>query len=493
MAKTLPQKLFTHGGAYVLVRVLDSATGFVLVPIYAAYLGEGGYGTMSLILTSATFLTTILLQGQIVAWMRLRYDVQEERRKSLETTIFWYAHLSLAVGVSLFALFGEPFARWLVPGVEFPLICLGLAAIALTAPSMFCNRTLQEAQRPRAFFFLNLSTTVLRTAFIVVLVAGFKLDVLGVLLSHLCSGVILFFGALYYLRPSWPWNGRRDLLAESLRFGLPVVGHSLSTQVNAFADRLIVNHFIGAAATGNYSMGYKLASLLGMAGTALNQAFSPLLNRGLTDADSLDPENARKITDSIRRAALLQVALIGIMALGITAPARELIWLMTHGRFEQAWQVIPLVTAGTLIVSTYQPFACSLIYHKRTRQLPLVSTTGAVVNLGLNWVLIPRIGIMGAALATLISAVVFLSLVWWFTRDVFQPLVGSRWLVLLAATLTALAGLACADWTIPSLWWRGPIKLAIGGAGVLIILWLSGARLRDLRALFKRRKGVAAN
>lgn len=162
------------------------------------------------------------------------------------------------------------------------------------------------------------------------------------------------------------------------------------------ADRLVLQAYVPLSIVGIYSLGYTLGStVFDLIASSVNSAILPFFYRTATETS----EQASKRT--FARIAAWDAALLAFLGLGTVLFAREFILIVATERYAAAEPVVPLVVWASIFQSLAHVPTRAIYLVKKTGYLPLVSIVPAVLNVALNFVLIPRYGMMGAAVSTL--------------------------------------------------------------------------------------------
>jgi O-antigen/teichoic acid export membrane protein len=206
------------------------------------------------------------------------------------------------------------------------------------------------------------------------------------------------------------WRGRerprprlahfsRPLYRELIAFGVPMmIGYELSGIVLAVGDRYVIGGMIGEAPLGLYAAAYNLCQYVQAVFIAsVGQAIMPIYMR-MWDEKGV-AETSTFITRSLRTYVLLGAPVIA----GLAAVGPELLPSLASEKYAHAALVLPWVIAGMVVDGTNSMVGAGLFIHRKTRTIMTIVLSCAVLNIGLNLVLVPRIGIIGAAIATLIS------------------------------------------------------------------------------------------
>jgi len=177
----------------------------------------------------------------------------------------------------------------------------------------------------------------------------------------------------------------------------------------------LVQLYLGSISLGLYTAGYNLATYVTeMIMYPINYAMIPiymnlLVNRG--------EEKTREFFEKTFRYFLL---IMFPIVFGFIAVGEDLIRILATSKYLEAYPILPYVVIGQSI------YACSLILNnglfikKKTYIVTFVIFAASLVNIGLNAVLIPRFGIVGAAQATLISNTFYTVVITYFAFKEFK-------------------------------------------------------------------------
>jgi O-antigen/teichoic acid export membrane protein len=201
-------------------------------------------------------------------------------------------------------------------------------------------------------------------------------------------------------------------LKKALAFSLPLVPHGLASWGLTLSDRAILQLYVTLSALGLYSLGYQLGSIMIMISGAISNAWVPFFFRRIAgEGDAAKPALARLVT--------YYVLTVCAVAVGLCIFARDAVMLLTHESFHPAYSVVPVVAIGYLWNSLYVIPANFLFVKSRTAWLPVATVTAGMVNIGLNFALVPRFGIMAAAWASFAAFLALFVFTWVIARRFF--------------------------------------------------------------------------
>lgn len=477
--RELGKQLAIYGAGDVAV----SAVNLLLLPIYVAYLSQRDYGVLGLLGAVEVIAKICFRWGLDGSFMRFFYEDDDERaRQRLASTIFFFL-----VGVNGILLAATLTASpWLARAVfndstsalPLRLVLLNTFAISFT---FFPFHVLRMERRSAEFSLLailrSVATVVLRLA----LVVGAGLGVMGVVIADVVVTAALIAVLLRRFAPLVRPTFSASVMRQSLAFGLPRVPHAAAQQVIAVADKFILATFRPIAEVGMYSMGVSFGLTQKLFLSAFEYAWAPFYYAAARE---------RGAAALFATVTTYGVAALGLLTAGLSAIARDLLDLMTRGRFVDAAPVVGWTAVGVFLQGIYLLTSIGLNITKRTGYYPASTIAAAAANVGLNYALIPGYGMMGAAWANAAAYAVQAGLAFSFSQRVYPVRYeyGRLARAVAASGIAFLAGAAVPRLpALAGLLVRGAIVVAVFAG----LLRFSGFFKRDeLRGLARLRSGL---
>jgi O-antigen/teichoic acid export membrane protein len=477
---------------YTLGSVIPRVGIFLLLPVYTLGMGPGEFGIFSLMLSLAGLLTIFFRLGLDGSLLRFHFDVGPDRVAALYwTTAALTAVAGIGLGLAGVVLVGPVFGAAFA-GISFnPYGLLAIAIGALTAFQYVPTSYFRATEQPERVFWLGLVSFAAGAVVTLWLVLGLHLGAAGGLIGQLVVGaaIVAVAGAvLLRLRPAAfdPAIARRDLA-----FGLPLVPHSIAGWVLNLSDRWLIGLFIGLSAAaaqvavGIYSLGYQIAQLVSLIGVALNTAWMPFFYEHGERPEG--PAILREMSSLSVGALAIVTVMAGVLAPEVIAVLAPASWGPDRGL---AAIVVPLVGFAALIQGLYFMVSSPIFLHRRTTGLPLLTISAGAVNVGLNVLLIPRFGIIGAAWSTIAGYLTMLVLSLWYAGRTYE--VRIDWPRMAVLFAVAAAAMSVAHVVQPAgLVASGLVHLAIGGSFAVLVVALLRGPWRAARILI-RTAGLAA-
>jgi O-antigen/teichoic acid export membrane protein len=453
--------------------VFTNVVNLLLVPLYTKYLTPVDYGNIALLILFSTFAKIVFRLGLDAGFFRIHYELKTEgERRALAGTVSLFAAGLGALLLAAVAAGARPLSAWLFGSTPVPTSWVVLVAADVAAGTLaFVPLALLRIQdRPALFSTFSATRHTVNILLKVVLVtAGW--GVAGILWSDLAATVVFSLALLPILLRGAAPAFSLPLLGEALRFGVPKVPHGLLLQVQNLADRKILDVLVrDRGEVGLYQMGYNFGQGVKFATSAFEPAWGPFVYAQLGRPDA---------PKTLARVATHVFAFFAGAALAVAVLGGDLLTLLTprNPAFRAAAPVIPVVALAYLLHGVFLLTSIGIGIEKKARYYPMVTGAAAAANVAANFALIPRLGMMGAAWATVLSYAVMAGLGFAISRRLFPiPFEGARWL----SAAAIAGGLYAASTLVPA---AGAARIALEVALVAaypLILAATGFRRREI-------------
>ena len=340
------------------------------------------------------------------------------KRRDVFSTGIW---VSLA-GFGIFLIFWPAMKKIGMISDYTALIYLYVLAAALQGVSAQFVRAMGLV---RLFAFngiLNtLSTVVFNVLFLVVMKWGMYGYVLSVILSNVASMIFLWIAARLYRYMRW-WKGiDRDTVREMIIYSLPLIPATIMWSITNVSDRFFVTHYLGEAQNGIYSVAYKLPTIISVISAIFTQAWQ------LSAIGERESDDREQFYSNIFKS---YQTIVFLAAGGILLLIKPLMHLLVSDSFFEAWQYTPLLVVSVVFSCFSSYFASFYMASKKNIMAMVTIFLGALLNVVLNYYLIPIYGLNGAAGATAASYIFIFVIRAIDTRRLFCIDLGLRKLLL---------------------------------------------------------------
>lgn len=412
------KKFIKDIGIFGITQIAGTISGFITLPIITKLLGVKSYGIWSQMSVTITLISIVALLG--LPYTLIRFLAGENDKRKIQDGVWSVATIvfccSLIIAL-LLIIFADPIAKFF--NCEKILIYL-LAFIALFdyLSQVFYNaiRAFQKIGVFSSFFtFQELGETALIIIFIY---SGFGLT--GTIAAVLITRFIICLGTGIYIISKIGLSTPRFLrIKEYLSFGLPGVPDAISHWIIQSSDRYIIGFFLGTLFVGYYSPAYVIGFFV------INLLVSPF---GFMLPAILSKYYDENKTDEVKtylRYSLKYFLLFAIPAVfGLSVLSKQLLSIITTPEIaNNAHLIMPLVAISMIPMGINAIVVQIISITKKTKAGAVITIIAALLNLGLNFILIPKFGIMGAALTTFIAYAFICTATWVYASKffVFNP------------------------------------------------------------------------
>ena len=386
------KKLVKNMGFLTIGNFASKMLNYLLVPLYTNVLSTEQYGIADLITTTIALLVPLFSIQISEAVMRFLLDKEDTERVMGSALRVLEIGLVLATICSPILLFFNSISKYYLL-----FMFLLYSDIIYTFVSQFIKGI------EKVFIYSMagvINTFVVAIANIILLVFckwGIEGYLLSFVLGYFVAIVYMIATSRKYIKKGWSKSVDKTLIKKMIFYSIPLIPNAMCWWINCSSDKYFVNIFCGAAAVGIYAVAYKVPSLLS---TVMSIFFGAWQISAVEDFGS---ETSRSFFSDIYRKTLLMNVFASSVLIGVSKYLGKILFA---DDFFVAWKYTILLVIAYFF-STMASFLGSIYTcGKQTKMLFVTSVISAGVNFVLNLILIPFVGLFGAALATIICYMV---------------------------------------------------------------------------------------
>jgi O-antigen/teichoic acid export membrane protein len=486
------RNLLRESSHYLGGQVAGMAISFISFPILTRVLSVADYGMLSLTLQIAAMaivLSKLGLQNSIQRFYQEYIGaLGASSRRHFYSTLLFGAAMSAAAVAILFVVGLDVLPNSWVPSAFRKVLLFGSGLVFIRAVHPIVMNFLRAERKTKAFNVVDVLTKATSIGFVCVLLFAWSRSVKSALIGTVAIESVALAALIVFVLPRGVVSLNafdRHLFWAAITFGLPMVGYEFAGVILDSGDRILVNHYLGFQAVGYYSAGYNMATyLLNLLTYPVNLAIFPIYMK--LWADKGPAETSAFLSNALDH--FIMVALCFLAAVAVTA--RDAVIVLGSRKLQEAYPLLPVLFLGLLLYSLHIFFNPGLIIYKRTYTLTKIIAGAALLNVVLNVLLIPRVGLQGAAIATLISYGVFLAFIVRESSTVLPLQVNLRaCLRYLGAAATSVLLVSRFQHSLE--WFDLIVKGSLSVFVYAAVLWLIDPRLRMQVGSFLRRTASA--
>ena len=410
------KKLFKDMVEYIPSKIIPAIISIITLPIVTRLFPPADYGNYVLVIASV-FVLSAIADWVNISVMRF-YPVYEKEGKIAEFTNLALKLTFLSIlAISVISLSILILLRDHISGNVYRLTGIAIFVFILTSLFSVLLNFLRIKRQIKWYssFFAWRSITAL--AFGVLLVIFFRLGVEGLLWGTIISVgfalPLLWKIAVGKLRIRDKSISLKPTI-EMAKFSFPLVIGNLAAWILSLSDRYILELFRGSHEVGIYSISYSISQYTIMTLTSLFLlSFNPL------SIITWEKEGGKTTKKFIAQGTRYFVLLCIPAVIGISVLQNPILSVLSTPDYYEGAKIIPLVALGVFFLGLVQIFDTGLCLQKKTYINMFCVTLSSILNLGLNFLLVPKYGYIAAAFTTLISYAFLLCLMIIVSRRFF--------------------------------------------------------------------------
>ena len=431
--------------SYAVCSILQNCLLFITLPLFTRLLSTEQYGQFTIYSSwssiLAIFVTLNLAYGSFSAAMIKFENRRDEYITSVQVICFLLAGVFFLIYFPFRSLWNRLF--------ELPtlLVCIMIVEILFTnATNMWMGKNRFEFKYKKVIV-LSLLTSIISPIFTYMLVVNAEdrgyARIIGSAFFNILVGFVIFVVSTkrskkFYNKEFWKY---------ALGFNVPLLVYYLSQAIFNQSDRIMISHMTGTDNAAMYGVAYNLAMVLTFILNAINGSYIPWMYGKIKDGNGEENKSV----------SIVLVLLMSLMILCVIWYAPEIITIMAGKQYTAAIYVVAPVAMSLLLLFYSQLFINVEFYYAEKKMLVLASIGAAVLNIILNYVLIPVFGFVAAGYTTLISYIVFAISNYYAMRKVLSKrnlsdnMYDYKWLILIFVTFMVIGflGVALYSWIIP--------------------------------------------
>jgi len=399
----LKSGLLKRTAIYTFSSSFGALVSFLLLPVFTRYLSQYDYGIIATFTAVTACLTGIIGMGSNTLLSKNYFGLGLKGRKIYIANILELIIINSLFILCIFLIFGNFFSNLIKISITLLLLSVMVSSGSMIYAILLTLQQLKKQAIKYAIISNSRALIEIGLSLFFILVVGLKWEgrIGGITLSTLLFLVITLF---IFKKEKIVVNFSKKYFKELILLGSPLIISHISGWANNMIDRLMINNMVSIEATGLYSIGYKFGMVIMIIEVAFSRAWLPYFYEKIEGNKDVDKLNIVKTT-YIYTAGLI------IFSLFYGYFSKYLLYFMVDKKFYAAGKFIFLIAMAYCFDGILKLFSGYLIYSGRIKLFSSIIAISVGVNIVLNYVLLKKIGIIGAAWATFISFAVELVLV----------------------------------------------------------------------------------
>lgn len=405
--KQLSKETLLYGTSTILGRFLN----FILVPFYSNIFPPDEYGIVANIYAYMAVLNIIFIYGLDAAYLKLGSLPELRDKKETFSTAFFSVFGSSLLFILFLFLGKSGLINFLNSSGDQSLqtaystyLNYTFFILALDALAVLPFIWLRLQNRVIVFSVIKIINIVINVSLNLILILHLDWGIEAIFVSNLAASVatLLILAPLIAKNLALRFSGM--IYKRLLKFGIPFLPGGLAAMLISVIDKPIVERLAGLEELGIYQVNYKLGIFMMLFVSMFRYAWQPFFLQHAYDDD------AKALFAKVFTVFTLVGSLLTVF---ISLFIEDIVRIKFFGAFtiigSEYWgglDIVPIILLGYLFNGFYVNFMAGLYIKEKSLPLPLIMAIAALANIGLNYLLIPHLGITGAALACLASYII---------------------------------------------------------------------------------------
>ena len=393
-------------------QLLISLVGIVTLPALTKSYSTETYGIWVQIGVTESLVTTLLLLDFHAAVVRFLAGEEDKSIRLLSLGSMFSAILVFgAILVASVSLFARPFSILLFNNAaDLDFVRLTFLWAFVDTLLIYFISYLRARGRIKGLSIIQIFIALCKMT-VVFVFAKVGLGIAWIIVCIILIELTFTFGILG--RIIWEEGFPKlnfGAIGKFLAFSAPQMPGDLLIWIISANDRYFITHFLSISDTGIYSSSNSLGQLISLFFSPIAFVLLPAVSRAWGQNQQITVKNYFEY--SVKLFIVLAIPAVA----GVTLLSQPLLKIITTSQYLAGWELVFLIAVGIVFFGIYQINLYALLLIRQTKWIPLMILAALTVNVGMNLILIPKVGIIGAAISDFISFFVLAAIVTGFAR-----------------------------------------------------------------------------
>ncbi len=396
---------------YAIGDVLTKGIGFFAIVFYAHFLSQSDMGVYGYILVIIGFINTFLILGMDNAYARYFFEYKNNYdRQVLTSTLFVFLILWI-VFILIFPLyFSDDISYRIFETNTYTLpFFFALLSLPLKLISTMSNQALRNQFKTKQYILYNFITAFVTVSGAILLLKFTTFSIGSIFIAMIIADIIVLPFRFFAIKEMFIKKVDFSILRKILKYGIPFLPASMAYWIFSSADRVMLESMSSLESVGTYTVAVTLSAVMSIVASAIGQAWSP-------HAVKVYEEDKDKARELYRRFFVVLVSIALFIIFSASMIGKEIITLIFPQEYSDVFYPMLLLLSAVGFKITGQVTAIGISLTKKTIYLVYITFFVAIVNIGLNYILIPIYAEVGASAATMVSYML-LTFIYAFTSE----------------------------------------------------------------------------
>lgn len=418
------RKLFNKFISFSIGPVFSAVIGFIAVPITTWLINPEEYGKTSMFLVFQQLSTLVLIGGFDQSFVREYNELNNKNKLLLNSFIIPFINSIIVFFILTF--FYKSISLFLFGEINFYSVLVLASSLIFVTFYRFSTLVIRMEERALIFSVTYIIQNIINLTFVIIL-SYLNKKYTSLIIANLLSYTISCIIVLYFIRDNWKIKVNIDyiLIKKLFQYGFPLVFASIFMWIMNAMDKIALRVWSNFNELGLYANASKLSSILLIIQQGFATFWAPIAYRWY--ANNVPKEKYNDIT------SILQFALLIIFFM--TLKLKFILYYILEQSYYPAIDIFPFLLVGPILYTVGETTGLGIAFKRKTIFITLVTLFGSMINIIVNYLLIPKYGALGAVIA---NSTAFVFLFWgrtiisnylWQSSPLFKILLHNLFLI----------------------------------------------------------------
>ena len=378
---------------FIIASFLSQGISFITTPIFTRLLTTEDYGIISVYNSWYSILSVVvLLSLNSAGAFNVGIHKYNDDKYNYISSLLFLTTASSVIFFMGYVIF-KPFFSLMLNLPDSLIILMMLSFILLPATNFWLSKQRYEYKYKSAALIIFVSTILSQIISIIAVLSSD--ENLAVVRLWSSSSVTLLVGGIFYIL--FFIRGKKFVNKSywkfTLKFAIPLIPHYLASNLLINADKIMIDVMVNKRAAGIYSIVYTLSMIGSIIWTSINGSLVPYTFDKLDNKEYNDINNISK--------NIIKIYFVFCLLIVLFAP--EIMRILAPSDYYEGVYIMPTVAAGILLSAIYNLYGNVEFYFKKSLGIAIASVIAALINVILNYFLIPKFGYYIAGYTTMVS------------------------------------------------------------------------------------------
>ncbi len=395
---------------YGLGNGIKKTIGLFLLPFYTRALSPEEYGILGTVATFTLFVSALLNCGLDSATGFYFFKAKSEDEKGSILFSHFLIRLLGIIPPLILSFFSYNISKLLFKSPDYAwIVFISIILVPVNLLMSEQSHIYRYLRQPWRYNLVTIVKALVNIGVGVSLVVVLNRGILGARIASIVSSSVVVIGSLllytrkiYTYRFSWMWMRRM------FKFGFPLIWAGMATWIYNSSDRFFLLHYSSLDEIGFYSVGTTFSQPILLLNLAVQMSFGVLFFKLYHEDTDPDKKQSKQMAIESFNLYLITAVLIAVL---LSIFSKEIVEIIATKDYSKGAMAIPFLTFSFIAAQGYNSMGPGISVAEKTWHYTWITAMTAIINILLNFLLIPAHGFVGAAFSTFLSF-----LIYWITK-----------------------------------------------------------------------------